>query len=95
MVNGQLISKNDVNIQKNTVNYINGDDHAVCQQVLSGTWNATVISTTPQAPLIVKIAKWLLRMTIVLSITMVIYNGIMYIVESAKGTEVKDTAKNI
>ncbi|MEI7563643.1 MAG: hypothetical protein WCJ39_08690 [bacterium] len=45
--------------------------------------------------MIVRIAKRLLRITIVLSITMIIYNGIMYIVESAKGGEVKNATKNI
>lgn len=50
---------------------------------------------TKEAPLIVKIAKWLLRLTIVLSITMILYNGVMYIIESAKWGEVKDATKNL
>lgn len=31
----------------------------------------------------------------VLAVTMVIFNGIMWIIESAKGAEVKDAKKNI
>ena len=31
----------------------------------------------------------------VLAVTMVIFNGIMWIIESAKGVEVKDAKKNI
>lgn len=84
MVNGDLVSKNNVDIQMNSMNYANGDDHAFCEQVLGGTWDATVVSTTKEAPLIVRIAKFLLRITMVLSVTMVIYNGVMWIIESAK-----------
>ncbi|MFA7717181.1 MAG: DUF1634 domain-containing protein [Candidatus Absconditabacterales bacterium] len=72
----------------------NNEKQPFCEGAfLKGDWDVGVITT--QAPLIVRIAKWLLRITIVLSITMVIYNGIMYIVESASGAEKKDTTKNI
>ncbi|MEI8090695.1 MAG: hypothetical protein WCG98_00045 [bacterium] len=50
---------------------------------MEGKWEDTTVSTTKQAPLIVRIAKWMLRITIVLSISMVIFNGVMYMVESA------------
>jgi hypothetical protein len=50
---------------------------------------------TRQAPLIVRITKFLLRITVVLSITMVIYNGILWIIESAKWGDVKDAKNNI
>ena len=73
----------------------NDDAKAYCEQVLWGDRNVPVLTTTTQAPLIVQIAKWMLRLTIVLSITMVIYNGIFYIVESAKGGEVKEATKNL
>ncbi|MFA6256299.1 MAG: hypothetical protein WC606_03875 [Candidatus Absconditabacterales bacterium] len=95
MVNGNLIKKNDVNIQMNSVNYTAGDDHAFCQQILGGTWDATIAGITTEAPLIVRIAKFLLRITMVLAVTMVIFNGIMWIIESSKGAEVKDAKKNI
>jgi len=58
-----------------------------------GNWNVPAI--TQQEPLLIRIAKWFLRITIVLSITMVIYNGVGYIVESAKWGEVKNATKNI
>ena len=64
-----------------------------CQQILGGDWNVPAI--TQQEPLLIRIAKWFLRITIVLSITMVIYNGVGYIVESAKWGEVKNATKNI
>jgi hypothetical protein len=48
-----------------------------------------------KAPLIVKITKFLLRMTIVLSITMVIYNGIQYILQSTSGWDTKWATKNL
>ncbi len=48
-----------------------------------------------QAPLIVRITKFLLRITMVLSVTMVIFNAIMWIIESAKWGDVKDAKKNI
>ncbi len=95
MVNWQLISKNDINIQLTTSQYTAGDDHVFCTQVLGGVWNAAVITTTTEAPLIVRIAKFLLRITIVLSVTMIIFNGIMWIIESSKWAEVKDAKKNI
>lgn len=53
------------------------------------------ISAESKAPLIVKITKFLLRMTIVLSITMVIYNGIQYILQSTSGWDTKWATKNL
>jgi len=44
----------------------------------------SALSSEKQAPLIVRITKFLLRMTIVLSITMILYNGILWVIESAK-----------
>lgn len=56
----------------------------------SFTWDAKT-----QAPLIVRITKFLLRLTIVLAITMVLYNGIFWVIESAKWGDVKDAKNNI
>lgn len=97
VIGGKKTSFNAVTTQMQAVNYTAGDEAAFCTQVLGWTWDDQTISvtTSTQAPLIVRIAKRLLRITIVLSITMIIYNGIMYIVESAKGGEVKDATKNI
>lgn len=94
-LNWNIISKDDIESQMSNVNYTAGDPHVFCEQVLGWTWNATVINTTTEAPLIVRIAKFFLRITMVLAITMVIYNGIMWIIESSRGAEVKDAKKNI
>lgn len=78
--------------------WFNGNENTFCTSVLWWTREDQVINdiqSTKQAPLIVRIAKWLLRITIVISISMVIYNGVMYIAESAKGGEVKTTTKNL
>lgn len=40
-----------------------------------------IIDISSQAPLIVRITKFLLRMTIVLSISMVIFNAVKYMIE--------------
>ena len=45
-------------------------------------------------PLLVRIAKLLLRLTVALAITMVIYNSIMYIAESMKGSDQVTKARN-
>jgi len=96
VIGGKKTLLKAVTAQMQSVNY-NGNESTFCTQVLWWTWDDQTISatTTTQAPLIVRIAKRLLRITIVLSITMIIYNGIMYIVESAKGGEVKNATKNI
>ncbi|MCX6823148.1 MAG: hypothetical protein NTX91_04120, partial [candidate division SR1 bacterium] len=98
VIGGKKTLLNAVKQQMQSVNYTAGNEATFCTQVLGGTWDDQTINaptTTTQAPLIVRIAKRLLRITIILSITMIIYNGIMYIVESAKGGEVKDATKNI
>ena len=46
-------------------------------------------------PFIVRITKLLLRITIVLSITMVIYSWISYILQSASGGDTKWSTKNL
>ena len=65
-----------------------------CQNILWGNRNIDEEFQT-KAPLIVRITKFLLRITIVLSISMVIYSGIMYIIEASKGAEVKETTNNL
>jgi|GEM_PF-5989780 len=59
-----------------------GDEESFCSDILGGDYTTTVLKT--EAPLIVRIAKFLLRITMVLSVTMVIFNGIMWIIESSK-----------
>lgn len=54
-----------------------------------------IINTSQRAPLIVRIAKLLLRITIVLAVTMVLYNWILYIIQSSKWETPKDPQKNL
>ncbi len=95
-VNGEKVTTADLQKQAGDVNVSVSSDSEkenFCQNVLWWDWKAPVLTT--QAPLIVRIAKFLLRITMVLAITMVIFNGIMRIIESAKWAEVKDAKKNI
>ncbi len=92
ILNGQHISQADLQTQATAVGYW-GSTTDFCQNILGGD-NDTPVFTT-EAPLIVRIAKFMLRITMVLSVTMVIFNGVMYIIESAKWAEVKDAKQNI
>lgn len=92
ILNGQHISNADLQTQKTAAGYI-WSDPDFCQQIL--WWDQDVPVLTSEPPLIVRIAKFMLRMTMVLSVTMVIFNGVMRIIESSKGGEVKDAKKNI
>lgn len=60
-------------------------------------WNIQAIGTDTKPPLIVRITKFLLRMTIILSITMVIYNAVIYMVEvlNWKDRKTADAKKNL
>jgi len=93
IVNGQHISDTDIQTQMTALGYTWTDKTIFCQQILGWDYNTSVLTT--EAPLIVRIAKFLLRITMVLAVTMVIFNGIMRIIESAKWAEVKDAKKNI
>jgi len=56
-----------------------------------------VPSTQKKPPLIVRIAKTLLRFTITIAITMMLFNGIKYMLETAKGGSAKasETMKSL
>lgn len=92
-VNNQHISDADLDNQMKAINYVWWWLSAFCNDILGGDYNTTVLQT--EAPLIVRIAKFLLRITMVLAVTMVIFNAIMWIIESAKWAEVKDAKQNI
>jgi len=91
-VDNKHIKDKDLEVQMKALNYT-GESNTFCSQVLWGDWDISVLKK--EAPLIVRITKFLLRITMVLSVTMVIFNGIMRIIESAKWAEVKDAKKNI
>ncbi len=89
-VNNEHIT--NLGTQKSAMGYT-WTDRDFCQTILGWDYNTTALQT--EAPLIVRIAKFFLRITMVLAVTMVIFNGIMRIIESAKWAEVKDAKKNI
>ncbi len=91
-VNNERITKKDLATQKSAL-WSTLEDRDFCQTILGWDYNTTAMQT--EAPLIVRIAKFLLRITMVLAVTMVIFNWIMRIIESAKWAEVKDAKKNI
>jgi len=91
-VQGQRMSGPELDSEKSNIWYT-GTRQQMCENILWGDWN--VSATTSQAPLIVRITKFLLRITIVLSITMVLYSGVMYIVEASKWVDVKETTNNL
>lgn len=91
-VHNERISDADITTQK-TAMWSNLSIRDFCEQVLWWDYNTTVLQT--EAPLIVRITKFILRITMVLAVTMVIFNGVMWIIESSKWGEVKDAKKNI
>lgn len=96
-VNNQRLSDNELEAQKDALWYSwndsEEDDREFCETILWWDYRVDIVQT--EAPLIVRIAKFFLRITMVLAVTMVIFNGIMRIIESAKWAEVKDAKKNI
>ncbi len=64
-----------------------------CETIL--WWEYKRANVAVRAPLLVRIAKFILRITVALSITMVIYNWIYYIIESAKWWDVKKAKENL
>ena len=92
MINGQHVSKSELEEQMSAAWYSKSSQE-FCEQVLG--WDNDTPVLTKEAPLLVRITKFMLRITMVLAVTMVIYNGIMWIIESAKGGDVKDAKKNI
>lgn len=45
--------------------------------------------------LIISMTKFLLRMTMVLAVSMIIYNGVMYVIKASKGENPKDVLNTI
>lgn len=93
-VNWQLIWSNDLEKQISDVWY-KWDKDTFCEEILWWDVDISFFGAQKQAPLIVRITKFLLRITIVLAITMVLYNGIFWVIESAKWGDVKDAKNNI
>lgn len=64
------------------------------EQCTTMWWERKRVDLVTRPPLMVRIAKFLLRITVALAITMVLYNSIMYIVESVKGPDKVTKATN-
>lgn len=92
-INNQHVSDKELQTEKDNVKYT-GTLSDLCA-LKGGDYNKSMLSAPTQAPLIVRITKFLLRLTIVLSVTMVLYNGVLWIVESSKWSEVKDAKNNL
>jgi len=56
-------------------------------------WKNKGINRRPS--LIISISKFLLRMTMVLAVTMIIYNGVHYVIKASKGENPKEILNNI
>ncbi len=71
-------------------------DRSQCDE-RGGDWDIQLISAESNPPLLVRITKFLLRMTIVLAITMIIFNSVTYLVEVLNGKDRKsaEAKKNI
>lgn len=93
-VNWQLVTSDDIEKQIDE-SWYQWNSKSFCQDILGGDMDISAFDSEKQAPLIVRITKFLLRMTIVLSITMILYNGILWVIESAKWGDVKDAKDNI
>lgn len=95
-VENEKISTTDLQTQKAELWYewadTDEDNRAFCETVLGGDYRVDVVTT--EAPLIIRITKLLLRITMVLAVSMVIFNGIMRIIESSKW-EAKDSKQNM
>lgn len=89
----------DPAIQQNVVvgwDSIGTDVESVGNYVLNGgsTLNLKEWLTKRQS-LIIEVTRFILRMSIVLAITMLIYNGIQYMLKTSKGEHPKDIVTNI
>lgn len=92
-VNNEHLSQDQLSVQKIVFSGSHLSDRDFCENVLGGDYNTQILKA--EAPLIVRITKFLLRITMVLAVTMVIFNGVMWIIESAKWGDVKNAQKNI
>lgn len=97
-VNNQHISSSELKTKMASAKYTETATQTqkiFCEKILWGEYGKSLFEAPTQAPLIVRITKFLLRLTIVLSVTMILYNGVFWIVESSKGSEVKDAKNNL
>lgn len=73
-----------------------GSNKSLCKRQREYTWGGSIGAWIEKEPsLIVKITRMLLILTITLSVTMILYNGMMYIIKTWQWKEWKDVIKNI
>ena len=89
----------DPAIQQNVVvgwDSIGTDVESVGNYVLNGGSTLNLKKwLTKRQPLILEVTRFTLRMSIVLAVTMLIYNGIQYMLKTSKGEHPKDIVTNI
>ena len=89
----------DISIQADNVawNGIVWKDKEFVWNFLLQWWTEIVIwwDSSKRDSFVVSVARFLVRFTLVLAITMIIYNWIMYVIKSSKGESSKDTLKNL
>jgi hypothetical protein len=87
--------------QQQVINLWN-DKTAVGREVINPSMNVDIelwedpnIDTSTREPLLVRFTKFFLRLTIVLSVTMIIYTGIRYILAAWEEEWVKNARQNL
>lgn len=71
-------------------------NESLCKRQWKYTWWGSIGAGIEKEPsMIVKITRMLLILTITLSVTMILYNGMMYIIKTWQWKEGKDVIKNI
>lgn len=86
--------------QKEVIVDMGNTKYAVGNEVIKGTTEISIdgklnVEVNQKGSLFIRITRFLLMMTVVLSITMIIVNGIQYILKTGTGEDPKDVVKNI
>lgn len=81
------------NVSQN--NFWESNMNAFCSQILWWDRDLPVIQSWVRPPLIVRITKFILRMTIVLAITMVIFNWLRYVLAAWDEWKMQEAHKNL
>ena len=73
-----------------------GSNEALCRRQWEYEWwGSAGLGIEKEPSMIVKITRMLLILTITLSVTMILYNGMMYIIKTWQWKEGKDVLKNV
>jgi len=93
---GQDIQKTDTSLRIKKTCFKDNVEYKVANEAQCTTigWIRKRFDLKTRPPLMVRIAKFLLRITVALAITMVLYNAVMYVAESMKGSDKVTKATN-